>query len=227
MEAIRSTTAERVGHAECADLPLALGISRDILGFLDAIVGQREPAAALAPPGEPGGGEPQAAADGGAAPSGSAGWRMSAAVAASLAGVAAYFEQFEPSSPALLLVRNAERLVGKTFAEVMEILLPEQVGAAAIDIGRKQTFAVPVGRLSEGAPPPPEASAEAPPPPLVSDRTAALSELRKVEAFYAKREPTSPVPFFCERARKLAVQDFLSILNEILPENTLKTLGSA
>jgi type VI secretion system protein ImpA len=227
LETIRTTTAERVGHAECADLPLALGVSRDILGFLDAIVGQREPAAALAPPGEPGGGEPQAAADGGAVPSGAAGLADAAAVAASLAGVAAYFEQFEPSSPALLLVRNAERLVGKTFAEVMEILLPEQVGAAAIEIGRKQTFAVPVARLSAGAAPPSEASLEPPPPALVSDRAAALSQLRKIETFYAEHEPTSPVPFFCERARKLAVQDFLSILNEILPENTLKTLGSA
>ena len=169
----------------------------------------------------------QAAANGAAAPSGSAGLADVVAVVASLAGVAAYFEQFEPSSPALLLVRNAERLVGKTFAEVMEILLPEQVGAAAIEIGRKQTFAVPVGRLSEGAAPPPKASAEAPSAPLVCDRATALSELRKIEAFYAEREPTSPVPFFCERARKLAVQDFLSILNEILPENTLKTLGSA
>ncbi|MCI4678276.1 type VI secretion system ImpA family N-terminal domain-containing protein [Rhodoblastus acidophilus] len=221
LEIIHSATTERLGHAEAADLPLVLGLSRDILAFLDAIVGAREPSAAPTPSMVTVGAERM----GDATRSAASGLADVAAVAASLAGVAAYFERFEPSSPALLLVRNAERLVGKTFAEVMRILLPDHVDAATIEIGGRQTFAVPVSRLAEGAAEPSEEAAPSAPA-IVADRLAALSELRKIEAFYAEREPTSPVPFFCERARKFAVQDFLSILKEILPEDALKTLDA-
>jgi type VI secretion system protein ImpA len=108
----------------------------------------------------------------------------------------------------------------------MQILLPEHVESAAIEIGRRQTFVVPVHRLATSA-----YAAEAPmealcEPPVVSDRGAALLELQKIEAYYGARETTSPIPFFCERARKLTGQDFLSILKEILPENTLKSIES-
>ena len=223
LEAIRTCAAKRLGEAEAADLPLVLGLSRDILAFLDAIVVQREPSATPPPPGE----AADAALAGDAAPAAGEALADAAAAAASLAGVAAYFERFEPSSPALLLVRGAERLVGKTFSEVIQILLPGHADAATIEIGGRQTFAVPVLRLAEGAEAASEGAAAPSPPADVADRQTALSELRKVERFYMEHEPTSPVPFFCERARKLTAQDFLTLLKEVLPEDALKTIDGA
>lgn len=233
LESIRSTTTERVGHVESADLSLVLGLSRDILAYLDAIVGERDPAAALTRPKDETGATSDASPDAAAAPAATTALAGFAAVAASLAAVAAYFQQSEPSSPALLLVRQAERLIGRTFAEVVQILLPDHVDDAAIEIGRRQTFSTPVRRLADGGAAEAEETAADPAPslapsssPAVPDRKTALLELRKIEAFYAEREPTSPIPFFCERARKLAEQDFLSILKEILPEHALKTIDS-
>ena len=58
--------------------------------------------------------------------------------AAALAGIAEYFSRAEPSSPALLLTRQAQALIGKSFLEVMQILVPEKVESAAVQIGAEQ-----------------------------------------------------------------------------------------
>lgn len=68
--------------------------------------------------------------------------------AAALAAAAAYFGRFEPSNPAVLLIRQAEQLMGKSFLEVMRILMPAQAEQATIHIGGAQTFELPVERLS-------------------------------------------------------------------------------
>ena len=46
---------------------------------------------------------------------------------AALAAVDHYFCSVEPSNPALLLVRQAQQLIGKSFLEVMQILIPEHI----------------------------------------------------------------------------------------------------
>ena len=77
-----------------------------------------------------------------------------AAAAAALSGVAAYFGRLEPSSPALLLVRQAEHLLGKSFAEAIHILVPNHAETAAINIGRGWFFDLSVDRMAallEGA----------------------------------------------------------------------------
>src|SRR5262249_3038523 len=61
-----------------------------------------------------------------------AGVTSTAAAAAALAGVADYFARSEPSSPALLLVRQAEQMLGKSFVEVMRMMLPTHVEQSAI-----------------------------------------------------------------------------------------------
>ena len=83
--------------------------------------------------------------------------KSSAQAAAALAAVASYFSSREPSSPGLLLVRQAHALIGKSFLEVLRSLVPTQVEQAAFAIGREQVFELPVGRLSafdDGAPAP-------------------------------------------------------------------------
>ena len=72
-----------------------------------------------------------------------------------LAAIAAYYSRSEPSSPTLPLVRQAHQLIGKSFFEVMSILVPTQMEKAAFQIGADQFFELPVSKLSklpEGAP---------------------------------------------------------------------------
>jgi len=45
-----------------------------------------------------------------------------------LAAIAEYYSRLEPSSPTLPLVRQAHQLIGKSFFEVMSILVPQQNG---------------------------------------------------------------------------------------------------
>jgi type VI secretion system protein ImpA len=67
---------------------------------------------------------------------------------AALAAAAAYFSAHEPASPALLLVRQAQHLMGKSFHEVIEALLPSYAEQAAIRFGVDQVFELPIQRLS-------------------------------------------------------------------------------
>src|SRR5262249_53796715 len=64
-----------------------------------------------------------------------------------LAAIAGYYSRLEPSSPTLPLVRQAHQLIGKSFFEVMSILVPTQMEKAAFQIGADQFFELPVGKL--------------------------------------------------------------------------------
>ena len=63
-----------------------------------------------------------------------------------LAAIADYYSRLEPSSPTLPLVRQAHQLIGKSFIEVMSILVPTQMEKAAFQIGTDQVFELPVGK---------------------------------------------------------------------------------
>ncbi|MEJ1937645.1 hypothetical protein WDZ92_46225, partial [Nostoc sp. NIES-2111] len=67
--------------------------------------------------------------------------------ALALGAVAEYFATREPSSPSLLLVRQAEQLIGKSFLEVMQVLLPGQIDQANVQIGGQEFFDFPLERL--------------------------------------------------------------------------------
>jgi type VI secretion system protein ImpA len=68
-----------------------------------------------------------------------------------LAAIAGYYSRSEPSSPILLLVRQAHDLIGKSFFEVMNVLVPSHVERAAFHIGGDQFFELPLERLSSFA----------------------------------------------------------------------------
>src|SRR5258708_17055648 len=72
-----------------------------------------------------------------------------------LAAIADYYSRSEPSSPILLLVRQAHHLIGKSFFEVMNILIPAHVERAAFQIGADQFFDLPLEKLSNFAEVPP------------------------------------------------------------------------
>ncbi len=150
-----------------------------------------------------------------------------------LAAIAEYYSRSEPSSPILPLVRQAHQLIGKSFFEVMSILVPTQMDKAAFQIGADQFFELPVSKLSkllEEAPAtdglPSAAQSGGSPQYLVGSRAQAISLLEQVQRFFRHSEPSSPVPMLCDRARALAERDFMGVLREVLPKAALKTFGA-
>jgi type VI secretion system protein ImpA len=230
---LRDICVDRVGADRAAKLERLPGLVDKILALVEGVVVKRDPALATADPQAPEG----AQVDGGAATTVPAGAVASMRdVADALAAIADYFGRFEPSSPALLLVRQAEQLMGKSFLEVMRVLVPNHMEQAAVQIGKdKQIFDLPIERLSafaEGLPVPEqeaaEATDEATPRRLeAKTRGDAIRLLEQIGTYYRIAEPSSPVPFLTDRARSFAERDFLSLLKEVLPEGAFKgTPGS-
>jgi type VI secretion system protein ImpA len=176
--------------------------------------------------------ETVAAAQADIAPSGDAPASLADAQQA-LAAIAEYYSRLEPSSPTLPLVRQAHQLIGKSFFEVMSILVPQQMDKAAFQIGADQFFELPVNKLSklpEGAPAPDDSPLPSrpggSPQYRVETRPQAIALLEQVQRFFRHSEPSSPVPMLCDRARALAERDFMGVLREVLPKAALKTFGA-
>jgi len=51
----------------------------------------------------------------------------------------------------------------------------------------------------------------------VRSRQEAIRALDAVTAFFRQAEPSSPVPFFLERAKRLVAKDFMEVLNDVAP----------
>jgi type VI secretion system protein ImpA len=233
---LRDICVDRAGADRAAKLERLPDLVGKILKFLEGVVVKRDPSLAAAQPDSA-----EMAADGSAAsdapsaiPAGAV--ASTRDVADALAAIADYFGRFEPSSPALLLVRQAEQLMGKSFLEVMRVLVPNHMEQAAVQIGKdKQIFDLPIERLSafaEGLPVPEQEAAEvtdgaAPRRLEAKTRNDAIRLLDQIGTYYRIAEPSSPVPFLTDRARSFAERDFLSLLKELLPEGAFKaTPGS-
>lgn len=141
----------------------------DVAGFLEQMVIRRDPSAASTKPtttADPA----EAQSDGGAA--GLASQPMMVAVLppgaiasldevkAALQSVGQYFAAKEPASPALLLVRQAQMLVGKSFFEAIRALLPAHSAEATLLMGANPGFTLSVERLAEVASEYPSESSE-------------------------------------------------------------------
>ena len=212
--------------------PVDLGKIVELIGkmvvFLDGAVTTRDPSAGLPAAGSAG-------EEGGDAESAQrvvVGKITSPAeAAAALTAAGDYFAHHEPSSPTLLLVRQANQLLGKSFLEVMRVLVPNHVETAAIEIGRVESFSLPIERLSafgegNGAFAQPDGDGTVPPAFTAGSRAEALALLDQVASYLRVAEPSSPVPFLIERARDLAQRDFLSVLKALLPADALKPNSS-
>jgi type VI secretion system protein ImpA len=233
---IRTVAAERAGYEQAVSLERLPDLAGKMLALVEGVVAKRDPSAALQAPAV----EETAEADGEA---GKAAEPAAQAVprgrvrtvedaAAALAAVAAYFGRLEPSSPALLLVRQAQQLIGKSFYEVLQILVPGRVDAAQVSIGSGDPIVLPLQRLSQippvsvaaatGGPPASggngEAGGGAPPIGEVRTRPEAVGLLEDVGAYYRTMEPSSPIPLLTDRARSLVERDFASILKDLLAQ---------
>jgi type VI secretion system protein ImpA len=216
---ILTVCIDRAGIEQAPKLERLPGLVGRIRTLLNGVVAKRDPSVALAAGAPVEGGEAVAAA-----PEGTGEVRSLADAADALAAIADYFVRKEPSNPALLLVRQAQQLMGKSFVEVMQILVPAHVEQAAIYIGKEQTLQLPIGRLSElvsssgewsaangGDGDQPERRLEA------NTRADAVRLLDQIGLFYRAAEPSSPLPYLTDRARDLAGRDFLSLLKHVLP----------
>jgi type VI secretion system protein ImpA len=162
LQGIRAVSIERSSFDQAVTFDRLLPLATGALALVDGIVTKRDPAAApsLGIAGQVRdlianafGREPAAEAAPppvATAPSEAVGpLADAAAAAAALGGAAAYFSASEPSSPVLLLVRQAQQLKGKSFFEVMQILVPNRAEAARIEIGPDRAFGLPLERLSQ------------------------------------------------------------------------------
>lgn len=129
----------------------------------------------------------------------------------------------EPSSPALMLVAQARALVGRPLVEALEMLMPQQAGAAVLRIGQGTPFALPMERLKalteaglQGRPAP--AAAPPPPPPPIARRADLIASLQGVEGYFAAHEPASPVPLLLAKARDMLHKRFDAIVAELLAQ---------
>lgn len=221
---IKSAFVEHVGLVDAVAFPKLAPLVESIRALLDSYVVLHDPAAGDAAP------APVAAPTEDEAPppvsSGDVATFKDAAAA--LNAVAAYYMRFEPSNPALLLVRQAEQLIGKSFLDVIRALVPAHVEEAAVQIGRAHVFNLPIERLSDFAAIEEFDSCDEGIAKTfeVTTRDNALQLLARVSAFYHRAEPSSPISFLAERARTLTGRDFLGLLKDMLPPDTLKSLDN-
>jgi len=217
LQSIKAATLEHVGFEKAIEFPNLEKLVREMAEFARAALAARDPTLAPAPAAAPGaaeGGAPEASAA--AAPA----FASRGEVDAALASAIGYFAASEPTSPALLLIRQAREALGKNLYEVMKLLAPPHADNARVFVGPDSAFTVPVKSLASA---PSIEFARAPAEPAGS-RAAALALIEAVAQHMQRAEPSSPVPFLLDRARNLASRDFVSLLYDVLPEDAIANL---
>jgi type VI secretion system protein ImpA len=237
LKAIPERYMEETGYNESLAferLPILVHKIRDLI---EGPLGERDPAATMPVPesAAPAAGSAGVSSDGGAeAPGGAtpaeAGVHIrleSLDEAVSALKVAeSYFAGREPSNPCILLIRQAQQLVGKSFIEAMQLLVPGRMETATVQLGGSQALAIPINQLGlfaadNGAAG--EAGNGAGSEPKVfsaGSRLEAVDLIAAAERYFVEFEPSSPVPLLLARARTYVNRDFFSLLNEFAPPPT-------
>ncbi|HXW72966.1 MAG TPA: type VI secretion system ImpA family N-terminal domain-containing protein [Methylocella sp.] len=219
---IKDAFAKNGGRTEAIAFDRLTPLVEKIRALLESHVAMREPSAAEAAP--PAGPSEEGAGDGAPAAAQAGDIANFADAAAALAAVAAYYARYEPSNPALLLVRQAEQLIGKSFFDAIRLLVPAHADEIKVQIGKVHGFDLPLERLAELAPAEGISDGTTEKTFTATTREAALRLLSDVASFYRAAEPSSPVAYLIERARALTGKDFLGLLKDMLPPDTLKSL---
>ena len=218
LQSIKASTLEHVGFEKAVDFSKLEKLVRDMTEFARGALVARDPTRAPAPAAAP-----DAAGDGAGGASAAApptAFASRSEVDAALASALGYFAASEPTSPSLLLIRQARETLGKNLYEVMKLLAPPHADGARVFVGPDGVFTVPVKILSN-APGAEVVSAPAEPAP---SRAAALALIDAVAAHMKRAEPSSPVPYLLERAQTLASRDFVSLLSDVLSEEAFANL---
>lgn len=141
---IRAIWTERAGGG-AVSFPRLSALVGQIISFLEPVVSQRAPAAVEEQAGDTAAPVATSAVPATQSPGSCASVPEARAV---LAACLAYFQRAEPSSPAVLLIGQAQRLIGKSLIEVIQIMFPEHVDKAILEIGTDPKFQLPLERLN-------------------------------------------------------------------------------
>lgn len=235
---IESLIGERSGQGGALSFDRLGPLVGDMAGFIDGAVAERDPSLGLvaAVPSEA---EPRDAdASEANVPVGNIpGITSTLQAQAALVAAATYFSQAEPSSPILLLIGQAQALVGRSFFEAMQVLLPEESSKARLRVGQEPAFVLLLERLASlpvttadqggdeaatedgsGS----EGTADDAPAFRAADRRTAMMLLQQVAAHFRRAEPSSPIPLLLDRAEGIAGKDFFGLLREAFPAGSLK-----
>ncbi len=139
-----------------------------------------------------------------------------------------YFADNEPSNPALILVHQAQSLVGKSFVDAMQILVPSAVDSARLKVLADKDLELSIDQMrslssealqnqqvetsGDGTE---EAAGNAF---QATNRAEAVALIKGVDQFYRANEPSSPIPMLLGKARKYLNMDFEIILSDLLPK---------
>ena len=147
---------------------------------------------------------------------------------AALGAAAGYFASKEPSNPAMILVHQAQSLVGKSIVEAMQILVPGSVDGARLkvladkelqlNIEQMRSLSSEALQMSETENNPEAGTEQDNAKFSASSRPEAVALIRGVEQFFRSNEPSSPVPMLLSRARQYLNMDFEVILADLLPK---------
>ncbi len=140
--------------------------------------------------------------------------------AAALRAAEDYFAACEPSTPALILVRQARLLIGKPLVAALEALAPQAAEQALIRFEGPPSFQIDIGRMRQltaeampagPGPEPEEASSRF----TAASRADAAALIAGVETYFRRAEPSSPTPVLLAKARSFMNQDFLAIVKNL------------
>jgi type VI secretion system protein ImpA len=225
LKKLRAVYIDKAGYEFAPSFDKLAPLLADMHKYLGGLLSELEPLAAVPEPAPADEAPPvnEAESQGGApAPSAFPPPLTLQDAAEALKAIAAYFSRLEPSNPALLLIRQAEHLVGKSFIEAMLVLAPSVAEKSQIKIGGDSPFALNYAQLkalAEQANPGQGDGNESAAPPntyVVASRTDANRLMSLVEAYYRRSEPSSPIPLLIERARLFVDKDFSSLLRDML-----------
>jgi len=88
------------------------------------------------------------------------------------------------------------------IARVLEVQLAMRAGSSG-DASASSTALTASGTIAVGA---------------IGSRQDAIRALDAVAEFFRRNEPSSPVPMFCDRAKRLVSKDFLEVLADVAPD---------
>jgi len=142
---LRTIWLEKVGVDHPLGFPRLAALLDQIAAFLDAAVARRVPGHQAAGPELVATGPQGSAANTASFVPGSLSSILH--VKDTLSACLGYFRKTEPSSPAVLLIGQAQQLIGKSLIEVIQIMFPEHVDKAVIEIGDQRRFRLPLERL--------------------------------------------------------------------------------
>lgn len=151
---------------------------------------------------------------------------------AALLAAATYFANHEPSNPALIIVHQAHSLVGKSFVEAMQILVPGSVEGARLQVLAEKELMLSIDQMRS-------LSSEALQLLQLTNATEdlnvqdnhefsatirpeAIALIKGVEQFYRVNEPSSPIPMLLAKARKYLDMSFELILADMIPEKEVE-----